>query len=161
MRTGHHALAVDAAGRSLPDKVWGWEMPVLADFSPCTYALEDKPHPGCLTRRSVPVWDDSIDTLAQARAWAAKVMAADSRVAAVEIRESVQEYDGTPWKEGKSVETIKREQVATCQLCAYLLHGGSVTSYPSCTDNAACADDPSYSNCHCQTIKRPGCGDHD
>jgi hypothetical protein len=108
MKTGHHADALDANGRSLPDKIWRWEMPVLADFSPCRYVLEDKPRPGCLARRTVPVWDDSIDTLAQAREWAAKIMASDDRVASVYIRESVQEYEGCPWKEGRYIETVER-----------------------------------------------------
>lgn len=109
MRIGHHAVAYDANGRSLPDKVWGWEMPVLGDFSPCTYTTRP-PQGNELAEHLVPVWDDSIDTLAQAREWAAKVIEADDRVASVVIQESVQEYDGCSWKVGRCVDTITREQ---------------------------------------------------
>ena len=32
MRIGHHASARDRDGRYLPDRIWGWDMPVVADF---------------------------------------------------------------------------------------------------------------------------------
>jgi hypothetical protein len=96
MRIGHHAEALDAKGRLLPDKIWGWEMPVLADF------------PSMLYIDGEFVRDDSTDGLDQAREWAAKVFAADSRVAAVSIRQSIQEYDGCSWKAGRHVETVSR-----------------------------------------------------
>lgn len=81
---GHHADALDDRGRALPDRVWGWDMPVLADFN-------------------------GLDGLDKARAWAHRILAEDARVDRVAIRESVGTTPrGGPWRPGAHVEYINR-----------------------------------------------------
>lgn len=79
---GYHAEPLDARGRSLPDKVWGWDMPLYADFS----------------------------DLQAAREYATRVFEDDERVASVHIRQSVQDFQGCSWKVGRGVETITRPE---------------------------------------------------
>lgn len=54
---GYHAEARDVRGQGLPDRIWGWELPVLGDF----------------------------DTLDAAREWAAQIFSTDGRVTSVVI----------------------------------------------------------------------------
>jgi hypothetical protein len=95
MRIGHHADAVDNNGRSVLELGYS-DWCISADF------------PKLLLVDGDFVRDDSTDGLDQAREWAAKIIASDSRVAAVHIRESVQEYEGCSWKAGRHVDTIGR-----------------------------------------------------
>jgi hypothetical protein len=83
-KVSFHAEAHDDRGRGLPDLIWGWEMPVLAD----------------------------LPSIEAARDWATQVMDKDNRVASVSIRESVQRYPGLPWTSGRHLETIRREDIA-------------------------------------------------
>lgn len=80
----YHADALDQQGRLLPDRVWGWEMPVLVDR----------------------------ETLDEAREWARRTLANDERAAAVVIRESIQQNAGGSWLAGRSVERIDRDQLS-------------------------------------------------
>lgn len=78
-RTGFHAEAKDSRGWNLPDRIWGWDMPVLGDF----------------------------DDLASAQAWAARQFVTDSRVEQVEIvRHEAKPYGA--WRYAGHVETIDR-----------------------------------------------------
>lgn len=78
-RTEYHATAYDASGRSLPDPIWGWEMPQYAD----------------------------VKTIDAAREWATVTFARDPRAVRVDVRES--HFDGYgPWRQGSHVETIAR-----------------------------------------------------
>lgn len=85
----YHAQAVSADGAYLPDVIWGWEMPVLAD---CT-------------------------TIEDAREWAAGVFASDQRVARVTINELLRERAFRPggWWHGRHIETIARP--IACEGC--------------------------------------------
>jgi hypothetical protein len=107
MQVGYHAIALDAKGHSIPDKIWGWEMPVLADFNPRAFNPTTVRHDG-----------EPVDALADAREWAAKIFESDSRVASVWIRESIQDIDFvSSWREGKGVDTI-RPEVPSAPTCA-------------------------------------------
>lgn len=105
-RTGHHAVAYAASGRSLPDKIWGWDMPVLADF------------PGRCAGNRCGAADCRCDCpwpadngLSQAQEWGRQVIADDSRVATVAIIESVQDYEGCSWRvTGRTADTIRRQE---------------------------------------------------
>lgn len=80
----YHAEALDDRGRTLPDRVWGWEMPVLAD----------------------------VKTVEAAREWARELFERDDRAARVTVRETYQEWYGGVWKSGRHVETVVREGAA-------------------------------------------------
>lgn len=62
MQVGYNAIALDAKGHGIPDKIWGWEMPVLADFNPRAFNPKTVRHDG-----------EPVDALADARKWAAKI----------------------------------------------------------------------------------------
>jgi hypothetical protein len=68
----------------LPDRIWGWEMPVLGEFT----------------------------TLNQARSWARRILPEDVRAEKIHIRESVAVdpvMHGYGWEPRHYIETITRE----------------------------------------------------
>lgn len=80
-RISYHASARDARGAYLPDRVWGWDMPIYGDF-----------------------YD-----LAKAEQWAEELLTGgDVRIDHVAIRESVQEHPGQSWRAGRHVTTVSR-----------------------------------------------------
>jgi hypothetical protein len=95
MRIGHHASAHDRNGQALPDKIWGWDMPVVADFPSA----------------SADPWPAD-NGLTQAREWAREILASDERAASVSLRQSIQASLHESWKEGPSVEAVEREAEA-------------------------------------------------
>jgi hypothetical protein len=54
-----------------------------------------------------------LDGLAEAAEWARRILATDPLVYAVAIRQSIQEYDGMPWKAGRYVQTVTRAEEPT------------------------------------------------
>ena len=84
----HHLDAYRADGRPAKRPMGGFADELWADFSP-QYAPNG-------------------DTLAAARAHAEHLFATIAQVAFVDIRESVQEYEGGMWKAGRHVERIER-----------------------------------------------------
>jgi hypothetical protein len=67
---------------------------------------------------NVPMWGDWMDirsegheTIEAATEAASKLFGQDERVAVVEIRESVQDIPGRPWRIGRSVATVNRSDV--------------------------------------------------
>lgn len=81
-RHGFHADGLDARGHNLPDRTWGWDMPILGDFA----------------------------TLEEARAWAARIFLTDARVMVVVITAMISKPYGT-WKYAGTVERIERGDV--------------------------------------------------
>jgi hypothetical protein len=51
--------------------------------------------------------------LEEAQQWAQRILASDRQVEAVTIRQSIQEYDGQPWKARRHVQTITRADPVT------------------------------------------------
>lgn len=103
-RMGYHAYAVDQQGREVMDTGFLSDMTVYADFN---------------------VGDDGPEAaLGRAREWATRNMRADRRLAAVHIRQSVQEHPGQYWRAGPGVETIERERAMQGATYAYSFTNG-------------------------------------
>lgn len=92
-RVGHHAEGADARGWMVVHP--GMAGQVTADF------------PGLRSVGGELVRMEH-DGLAEAMEWARRILASDPQVDAVTIRQSVQEYDGQPWKAGRHVQTVTR-----------------------------------------------------
>ena len=98
-------------------------MPTDNDFPAAPYTPRPTPDPGTIEFHvsahtaggsSVPEpWGDQdkyadCRTLPQAKEWAAKTMASDSRVHHCNIRESVKGPHGTGWTAGRHLQTVSR-----------------------------------------------------
>lgn len=122
MRIGHHSEGLDARGRpvnhgGMAGEVWA-DFPGRCGGSRCHPDLHAKPHGenGCQATGTHFVchapcecpWPED-NGLSEAADSARRLLARDPAVHAVDIRQSIQPFEGTSWQMGPHVTTITRD----------------------------------------------------